>query len=235
MYNVATNDESGGRTIVLDQPTISSIQHRTRFQLHTSSPGRKYYEVKQIGDTAYPLHKHRNAVIPRSERLLFEQEVLTKPSAKFKTDNRLSYCLNDVLVPREPISPDGTILLDGTPPFHLQLSIKNLAAGKVRMETIEVHENSWKLNLPSYYFTSVGPYLVTIESVRDASHCEPVEFDPLRRSVWVDVAETAAIIPLEKRKDFCVGDTIQFELEGTPPWTIGYVLDRLPFAYLLPW
>ncbi|KAG6337069.1 hypothetical protein ID866_2022 [Astraeus odoratus] len=222
MYNVAANDASGGGTVVLDQPTMNSIQPRARFQLHTSTPGRKYYEVKQIGDAAYPLHKHRNALIPRSERLLFEQMVFPKPSAKFKTDNRLSYCLNDVLTPREPASTDGTILLAGSPPFQLQLSIRNLAANKVRVETVEVKEKSWKLNLPSYYFTSVGPYQVTIDSVHDSSHCEQAELDPLHRSIWIDVAETAAIIPLEQKKDYCVGDIVQFELEGTPPWTIGY-------------
>ncbi|KAI6120638.1 hypothetical protein EDD16DRAFT_1692102 [Pisolithus croceorrhizus] len=200
MYNVATNADS--------------IQHRTRFQLHTSTPGRKYYEVKQIGDAAYPLHKDARTLIPRSERLLFEQEIFRKPSAKFKTDNRLSYCLND--------SPDGTILLDGTPPFQLQLSIKNLAANKVRVEHIEVNDRIWRLNLPSYYFTSVGPYQVTIDSAT---------VDPLHRSVWIDVAETAAIIPLEKKKDFCVGDIIQFELEGTPPWTIGLPKSS-PFSIL---
>lgn len=221
-YNVATNAESGGGTTVLDQVTIGSIQHHTRFQLHTSTPGRTYYEVKQIGDAAYPLHKDRRTLIPRSERLLFEQEVLRKPSAKFKTDNRLSYCLNDVLGPKDPTSPDGTILLDGTPPFQLKLSIKNLAANKVRVENIEVYDRIWKLNLPSYYFTSVGPYQVTIDSVLDSSRCEQATVDPLHRSIWIDVAETAAIIPLEKKKDFCVGDIIQFELEGTPPWTIGY-------------
>lgn len=222
MYNVATNAESGGGTIVLDQLTIGSIQRHTRFQLHTSTPGRTYYEVKQIGDAAYPLHKDGRTLIPRSERLLFEQEILRKPSAKFKTDNRLSYCLNDVLGPKDPASPDGTILLDGTPPFQLKLSIKNLAANKVRVENIEVNDRIWRLNLPSYYFTSVGPYQVTIDSVLDSSRCEQATVDPLRRSIWIDVAETAAIIPLEKKKDFCVGDIIQFELEGTPPWTIGY-------------
>ena len=214
---------------MLDQPTINSIQPHTRFQLHTATPGRKYYEVKQIGDAAYPLSKHKNTLISRSERLLFEQEVFPKPSAKFKTDARLSYCLNDALSPREPGSPDGTVLLEGTPPFQLQLSIRNLAASKVRMESVTVNEKIWKLNLPSYHFASVGPYQVTIDSIRDSSPCDRAELDPLRRSIWIDVAETAAVVPLEKKKDFCVGDAIQFELEGTPPWVIGYVKTCSPF------
>ncbi|KAH7930605.1 hypothetical protein BV22DRAFT_1191200 [Leucogyrophana mollusca] len=221
MYNVARNDESGG-TIVLDQPTFSSIQPRTRFQLHTSTAGRKYYEVKQIGDSAYPLAKHKNAVIPRSERLLFEQEVFMRPSARFKNDARMSYCLNDALAPRDTLSPDGIIEFEGTPPFEVQLSIRNLAASKVHKESVVVHDRSWRIDLPSYQFTSIGPHRVTIESVQDSSHCEQADLDPARRSIYVDVAETAAIIPFDKKTDFCVGDVTQFQLEGTPPWSIGY-------------
>ncbi|KAF8560070.1 hypothetical protein OG21DRAFT_1502415 [Imleria badia] len=238
MYNIAMKDESGVGTIVLDQPTFSSIQPRTRFQLHTSSSGRKYYEVKQVGDAAYPLHKHKSAVIPRSERLVFEQEVLPKPSAKFKNDNRMSFCLNDALSSRDLTSSDGTILLEGTPPFQLHLSIKNLAASKVRQEIVEVRDKVWKLDISSYYFTSVGPYQVTIETIHDASRCEQAELDPLRRSIWIDVAETAAIIPLDKKTDFCVGDVTQFQLEGTPPWTIGYRINGKSYtqeAKTSPW
>ena len=97
LYNLAQDDRNGS-TNILGQPTVSSIQHHTRFQLHTSPPGRKYYEVKQIGDASYPLVKHKNAFIHRSERLLFEQEVFTRPPARFQNNNRIAYCLNDALV-----------------------------------------------------------------------------------------------------------------------------------------
>jgi nucleoporin POM152 len=51
-----------------------------------------------------------------------------------------------------------------------------------------------------------------IESVHDSSRCEQAEPDPLRRSIWIDVAKTATVIPLDKKKDFCVGDVTQFQL-----------------------
>jgi nucleoporin POM152 len=180
-----------------------------------------YYEVKQIGDAAYPLSKNKATIIPRSERLLFEQEVLTRPSARFKTNSRIPYCLHDLFTPRDSAAQDGTIILDGTPPFRLELSIKNLAASDVSMKTIEVFEKAWKIDLPSYAFKSIGPHLVTIESVQDTSHCQQAVLDPLARSIWIDVAETAAIFPFERRENFCVQDVSQFQLEGTPPWTIG--------------
>ncbi|KAH9486481.1 Nucleoporin [Psilocybe cubensis] len=220
MYNIAQNGESGG-TKIMGEPVFNSIQPRTRFQLHTSTAGRMYYEVKQIGDAAYPLSKSKDMVIPRSQRLLFEQQVSIRPSARFKNRNRLSYCLNDALVPLDTAA-DGAVVLEGTPPFTLELSIKNIAASHVDKTTIQIPTNTWRLDVPSYTFTSIGPHLITIEKVSDASNCEQAALDPLLRSTWVDVAETAAIIPFERREDICVGDVTRFQLEGIPPWTISY-------------
>ncbi|KAF9270637.1 hypothetical protein L218DRAFT_849562 [Marasmius fiardii PR-910] len=221
MYNIAQNSETGGIKLV-DQPVFNSIQHRTKLQLLTSNPGRVYYEVKQIGDAAYPLEQHKQASIPRSERLLFEQQVSMRPSAQFRNRNRLAYCLNDHFVPLDRMSTDGVIAFAGRPPFQLQLSIKNLAASTVDHTLMEVHEHSWKIELESYQFLSIGPHLVVIESVLDASGCPHATLDPLASSIWVDVSETAAIVPFDRREDYCVGDVAQFQLEGTPPWSIGY-------------
>jgi nucleoporin POM152 len=221
MYNIAQDNENGG-TKIMGQPTFNSIQPRTRFQLHTSTPGRMYYEVKQIGDASYPLSENKDTTIPRSERLLFEQQISIRPSAHFKNRNRLQYCLNDALIPLDSSPQDGTIVFEGSPPFTLTLSIKNIAASHVNKRTITVPTNMWRLNLPSYSFTSIGPHFVTLETVTDSSGCEQAALDPLHRSIWVDIAETAAIIPFEKREDICVGDVTQFQLEGIPPWSIAY-------------
>ena len=232
MYNIAKNSELGG-TEITGQPTFNSIQARTRFQLHTSTPGRMYYEVKQIGDTAYPLSKNKDTVIPRSHRLLFEQQVSVRPSAHFRNRNRMVYCLNDALVPLDTTSSDGFVVLEGTPPFSLLLSIKNLAASHVDTKTIQVPTNVWRLDLPSYTFTSIGPHLISIETVTDSSNCEQAALDPLLRSIWIDVAETAAIIPFERREDICVGEVTQFQLEGIPPWSIGFVSSLLLMSVVL--
>ncbi|KAF5312593.1 hypothetical protein D9619_002792 [Psilocybe cf. subviscida] len=222
MYNIAQNSDNGGTKIV-GQPTFNSIQPRTRFQLQTSTPGRMYYEVKQVGDTAYPLSKTREMVIPRAERLLFEQQVFVRPSARFRNRNRLTYCLHDSLVVTPDAgAADGSIMLEGTPPFTVDVSIKNIGASATEIRTLHIPSNTWKIDIPSYTFSSIGPHLLSIEKVVDSSSCEQAALDPLYRSIWLDVAETAAIIPFERREDICLGDVTQFQLEGIPPWTIGY-------------
>ncbi|KAJ7070896.1 hypothetical protein C8F01DRAFT_1206549 [Mycena amicta] len=203
MYNIAQDNDNGG-TKLLGQPTFNSIQSRTRFILTTSNPGRIYYEVKQVGDAAYPLPKHKTALIPRSQRLLFEQQVNTRPSARFRSRDRLSYCLHDLFDGHDQLPNHGVVLLDGVPPFRLQLSIKNYGTSHVERLTVETSDYS------------VGPHLVLLESVGDASGCAHTPLDPLSTSVWVD-----SIVS----EHHCVGDVSQFQLEGIAPWTIGYVIN----------
>ena len=221
VYNIAQANEQGG-TRIIDQPTMNSIQARTRFQLHTSTPGRMFYEVKQLGDSMYPLEKNPNTVVPRWDRLLFEQQVFRRPSAHFKNRNRMSYCLNDNFTPLEASTSDGVVVLEGTPPFTLTLSIKNVIASNVQVLVVEIPTNVWKVDLPTYTFHSIGPHRITIDSVTDSSNCAQSILDPLLSSIWVDVAETAAIIPFDHKTDLCVGEVSQFQLEGIPPWTVGY-------------
>ncbi|KAF8514743.1 hypothetical protein JB92DRAFT_3082946 [Gautieria morchelliformis] len=223
IYNVAKGTDQGGIKLI-DQPNFSSIQASTRFQLQTSNPGRFYYEVHAIGDSSYPIPKHAGA-IPHSERLQFEQEVYPRPTAYFKRSNRISFCLNDQLTPRDDYPLDGTIVLKGIPPFTLDISIKNLASSETYQETIETRLYEWKLDIPSYSFRTVGPHLVTIDAIRDGSKCRQSELDTSRQSQWIDVAETAVIVPFDRREDYCVGEALQFQLEGTPPWKVKYRFD----------
>jgi len=117
---------------------------------------------------------------------------------------------------------DSTLVLTGTPPFSVELTIKNLASSEVRTEKFRTSDTEWKLSVPDYRFDTVGPHVITIDAVHDASKCAQAEPDVARRSLWVDVAETAAIIPLERRGDYCVGDVLNFQLEGNAPWRINY-------------
>ncbi|EIN13930.1 hypothetical protein PUNSTDRAFT_140355 [Punctularia strigosozonata HHB-11173 SS5] len=219
-YNIARPSDMGG-SVLIGQPTFSSIQPSTRFQLLTSDAGRIYYEVKQIGDAAYPLEKHKDTTIPRASRLLFEQEVLRRPSARFETTNRMSHCLGDALVPSDAAS-EGVIVLEGTPPFIMNLSVHNLAASEISKHTIKIRSKIWKVEIPDYHFNTIGPHRITIDSVQDASHCEQVVLDPSSQSAMVDIVESAAIVPFDRKEHYCVGEVSQFQLEGIPPWTIGY-------------
>lgn len=204
--------------------TFSSLQKEYRLPLHTTRPGRVYYSVTGVGDSHYSLSDrlalNENVQYPR-----WEQEVLGRPAAYFKNPTRLSYCLNDAFVPRSDhlMNQDGLVVFEGRPPFVVHFTIQNLASSETFKELREFNTHDWHLHFPEYVFSTVGSYLITIDSVHDASSCDEIVDDGRLRSLWVDVAETAMIVPFERRTDVCVGDLLQFQLEGMPPWTIMWV------------
>lgn len=209
-----------------DQVTFNSIQPITRLQLRTSEPGHHEYHLAHIGDAAYPLPhmRERYSNLPQLSGTVLEQQVIARPSARFKSIARASYCLNDRFVPRTSALDEGTITLHGQPPFLLEISVKNLASSETRLEKIEVISHEWKVQFSDYEFTTVGPYMVTIESVTDSTPCPQATTDSNRQSFFVDVAETAAIVPYDRHEDFCVGDVLHFQLEGNAPWRVECVV-----------
>ena len=48
------------------------------------------------------------------------------------------------------------------------------------------------------------------------------------------MAETAVIVPFDRREDYCVGEALQFQLEGSPPWRVKYVIDVHAYYPIYP-
>lgn len=128
--------------------------------------------------------------------------------------------MNEHLVPRSGRYDDPTVLLTGKPPFKLALNIKNVATSESRAVVVDVNTHEWKVDVPTYVLQTVGPHLINIESFEDSSPCPPSNVDYERRTFRIDVAETAAIVPFDRREDWCVGDVLQFQLEGNAPWRV---------------
>ncbi|QRV80309.1 nucleoporin [Ceratobasidium sp. AG-Ba] len=203
-----------------DDSLFTSLKNITRLAMRTSEPGTHVYTLQHLADATYS--KGIELDTKRTRGLRLEQIVHTRPSARFKSSARISRCLNTDL----NLSPDpgAVLVLSGTPPFTLSVAVRNLAESETHYAQIVTHDHEWAVNIPDYMFKTIGPHAVAIEKVRDASMCPEVKGSG-ERSLWVDVAETAAIIPLERRVDYCVGDVLNFQLEGTSPWQIGYTFN----------
>lgn len=128
--------------------------------------------------------------------------------------------MNERLVSRPSQYDNGVVLFQGQAPFKLKLSIKNVATSEVRYADVDVPTHEWLVDVPTHTLDTVGPHLVNIESFEDSSPCSPSEVDANRRTFRIDVSETAAIVPFDRREQWCVGDILQFQLEGTAPWRV---------------
>jgi nucleoporin POM152 len=184
--------------------------------MRTTQPGTHVYALQHLADATY--NTGISLDNKRTRGLRLEQVIHTRPSARFKSTARISRCLNaDLNLSHDP---GAVLVLKGTPPFTLSVAVRNLAEGETHHTQIVTHDHEWAVNVPDYVFRTIGPHVVAVEKVRDASMCDELG-GARERSLWVDVAETAAIIPLERRVDYCVGDVLNFQLEGTAPWQVG--------------
>jgi nucleoporin POM152 len=151
--------------------------------------------------------------------LRFEQHVATRPAARFLTQTRLTYYINEPFVASSKRSSDGTIQFEGLPPFQVRLSMKNLENKQMDIWTVDVPTTPWKVEYPSYHFSTPGTYILTIDAVLDASNCGRATIDARHNSIPINVLRTANIIPMQ-HQDLCVGQYATFGFEDSPPWTI---------------
>lgn len=68
--------------------------------------------------------------------------------------------------------------------------------------------------------TEIGRYEISIVSIADVSDCEQIVHDTDRLVTTVEVVESARIVPVTQVQDLCVGDTLDFLLQGKAPWSI---------------
>lgn len=125
-------------------------------------------------------------------------------------------------------------------PFDLELEVKSVGSSNkpTRFPVHNIDTNDWSVVIP-FAFKKAGKHEVTVWSVRDANGCETIvdksaktgasQWDEEQRQVvrvpaaTVDVADVATIKALSPQTDHCVGDSLDFLLQGVAPWTITYL------------
>lgn len=144
-----------------------------------------------------------------------EHDVHSRPSASFVKGNTRPLCLDSSL------KGEAKIRLEGKAPFVVNLAIRKPASSKVISESITVHSNEWTLDLP-YTVTDIGRHEIIIASIRDSSGCDQIIHETDKLSTTIEVVESARIVPVSQVTDLCVGDTLDFLLQGKAPWSIEY-------------
>lgn len=173
--------------------------------LHLATePGSHRYDLIELKDSNYP----KNPV-----SLSIEHQVNSRPSVTFSKGNTKSICLDSHIV------SDAKIKLVGKAPFNLGLSVRRPGSSRLETYDITVKGHEWTLDLP-YEARDVGRHEVAITSFRDSSRCEWDRRQGDVLSTIVEVVESARIVPVNSVKDLCVGDTLDFLLQGKAPWTI---------------
>lgn len=225
------------------------MQSHANLALSTTQAGVHVYEIESISDSIYENGSDGRLLDQASsqqvKKIRFEQEVLALPSAVFKQESKPPrYCVNDELG-RSTTSTGLALSLVGKAPFDLELEVRAVGSSNkpTRFPVHNVATNEWPVVVP-FAFQKSGRHEVTLWSVRDANGCETIvdktaktgnQWDDDHKQVIrrapaavVDVADIASIKALSARTDHCVGDSLDFVLQGISPWTISYLWQDQP-------
>jgi nucleoporin POM152 len=171
-------------------------------------PGRHRYEFTDLKDSNYAHTKVSFSL---------EHEVHSRPSISFVRPNSKPICLDS------PLHSEARVRTQGKAPFSVTFSVRKPASASTSLYTLSLDSPEWTLDLPQHLLSEIGRHEVTIAAMSDASGCkwEVNELD--RLSTVVEVVESARIVPVNQDEDLCVGDRLDFLLQGKAPWSIEYV------------
>ncbi|OWZ31945.1 hypothetical protein C356_05643 [Cryptococcus neoformans c45] len=201
-FELGYRHTSGGRT---SRHILKSAQEIGILHLSTE-PGSHRYDFLSLADGNY---------LKTDVSIALEHKVFGRPSASFVKHTSRALCLDSTL------ETDAKILLKGQGPWILSLSVRKPASTSITTHTVTITNPEWTVSLPQV-LEDIGRYEVMISKVEDVSGCEWVsgETDELRS--MVEVVESARIVPVDEKEDLCVGDSLDFLLQGKAPWTIEY-------------
>ncbi|KAL7424677.1 hypothetical protein Q5752_000361 [Cryptotrichosporon argae] len=171
-----------------------------------SEQGHHSYQFTTLRDTDY-----ENTPV----FIKLEHDVHSRPTAAFVKQSTKSLCVESQL------NTDAKIKLYGKAPFTLTMATRRPAAADTTKHMVAVNGYEWT---PAFgeIAKDVGSYEISIVSVADASGCAEAVPDSAIRTTTLDVVETARIVPVGHDADICVGDTLDFLLQGKAPWIVEY-------------
>lgn len=219
---------------------LQAIQSRADLTLFTASPGHHTYTFTGVGDSLYTTPDPAGLEAPSGGKdgvVRIEQDVWALPTAGFTHGPRHGFCVHDKLVSRG--HDDLVLHLEGQAPFEVELEVRedgHRASKRFTVPSIQAHD--WPVSLP-YGLSKATPHSILLRRVKDAHGCETL-IDPssssssaaggasgaaLKTSVALQVAEVATITPVSPQEDHCVGDALEFIVQGSPPFTVKYEFD----------
>lgn len=154
------------------------------------------------------------------DKIVVKQTVNSRPTASFPDRGKIyKICVNtdpeDSTVEPIPIS------FTGNGPFTVSLTVQHESTGK--SDKIEVKGVTSKKHLIRniYEGLGLGKHTIRINSISDGNGCGRSFFKEDER-VYIFVSDVPYLTQLNAKTDYCVGERIEFALNGVAPFEISY-------------
>lgn len=201
---------------------LSAIHPLTTVPLDTTSPGLHQYSFLTLSDALYPSTSTFGIDAPRSSKsgaLVVQQMVHALPTGRWKHQSpKTGFCVGQTLASR---GPDDLILeLGGEGPFEIVLDVQEEGKASIEYQRTGV-SGRYALDLP-FQFTSPSTYKITLRSILDSNGCARKIEPTATISTTVQVHEIAVVTSVDAKEDYCIGESLDFILQGSAPFSLTY-------------
>lgn len=231
-YKATYTLQKGSHSGETRQHVLQAIQSRADLTLFTATPGHHTYTFTGVSDSLYTDVASKGLTAPREGKpgvIRLEQDVFGLPSAYFSHGAKRGFCVNDELASRG--SDDLVLRLEGAAPFEVELEVREDGHRHSKKYTVpNIQSHDWPVKLP-YGLTQAATHSIAIRRIKDAHGCETLvdlsapAVDSHKTFIPIPVAEIATIQPVSSQTDHCVGDFLDFVVQGAPPFTVKYEFD----------
>lgn len=231
-YKATYTLQKGSHSGETRQHVLQAIQSRADLTLFTATPGHHTYTFTGVSDSLYTDVASKGLTAPREGKpgvIRLEQDVFGLPSAYFSHGAKRGFCVNDELASRG--SDDLVLRLEGAAPFEVELEVREDGHRHSKKYTVpNIQSHDWPVKLP-YGLTQAATHSIAIRRIKDAHGCETLvdlsapAVDSHKTFIPIPVAEIATIQPVSSQTDHCVGDFLDFVVQGAPPFTVTYEFD----------
>jgi nucleoporin POM152 len=206
--------QSAARKIDVETPFLLQ-------KIDTQRAGLHVYKLQSVADDNYksPIALSANSPV------IVEQIINPAPAAKFlDLKPKIIHCIS-----KETGTFELEMKLVGQPPFNIGIeeSHDNLHASsnkkEVGLDELVSFEDGYKYVLKTIPPHSMGKYQYSIETISDAAGCSSFyeKDSDASLTTTIEIADQAKISTINP-PIVCVGDILSYNLQGTPPFTVGY-------------
>ena len=146
---------------------------------------------------------------------------MARPTAHFvERDRAPIYCVKESLNERDH---GLEMRFSGIPPFRAEFEVAPEGSHmSQRYSDVHISSKTWQLSL-AHTLSEPGPFSVFLRRVVDATGCERTYARGTKGTfARLEVVEIASISAVQVQKDHCVGESLDFVLQGASPWTVNY-------------
>lgn len=201
----------------IESHSMNIDTHEILIKLPTKANGRFEHKFNKVYDSLYTRHKGKvgKADVPK---VIYNINPL--PTAQFIPDDHFTQVCENKLFENSVIA-NIPVKFSGAYPFDVSMILRNEQTGKTRdLNFRNVMSNSLILN--NLDFLGLGDYSLSFTKVVDGNGCESNKFNANDKYL-ISITEPPNIFKFDpKRKHYCVGDHVSYNLTGALPVTIFY-------------